>query len=99
MAREGAVQLSVGVVATTLNRFSSFDADFFNLTHSSENDTGLPSAEELVAQGVDPSTYIVSEYDRMERLRLVRNQVHELPVASVTKTASHFWWSCHHFRQ
>jgi hypothetical protein len=51
-----------------------FRLDFFTLTHSSDSGDGLPSAEELMAQGVDPGSYVVSEYERMERLRLVRNQ-------------------------
>mmetsp|Transcript_7323 Transcript_7323/g.17602 ORF Transcript_7323/g.17602 Transcript_7323/m.17602 type:complete len:426 (+) Transcript_7323:130-1407(+) len=49
--------------------------DFFRLTHSGDTDTGVPSREELVAQGVDPDTYAVREYERSERLRLVRNQL------------------------
>mmetsp|Transcript_37107 Transcript_37107/g.96272 ORF Transcript_37107/g.96272 Transcript_37107/m.96272 type:complete len:429 (+) Transcript_37107:207-1493(+) len=49
--------------------------DFFTLTHSADSGDGLPGAEELMAQGVDPATYVVSEYERMERLRLVRNQL------------------------
>mmetsp|Transcript_40277 Transcript_40277/g.114029 ORF Transcript_40277/g.114029 Transcript_40277/m.114029 type:complete len:430 (-) Transcript_40277:386-1675(-) len=62
-------------IACLVEGYPQAFVDFFTLTHTGENDTGLPSAEELVAQGVDPSTYVVSEYDRMERLRLVRNQL------------------------
>eukprot|EP00193_Tetraselmis_chui_P017776 CAMPEP_0177771744 /NCGR_PEP_ID=MMETSP0491_2-20121128/11795_1 /TAXON_ID=63592 /ORGANISM="Tetraselmis chuii, Strain PLY429" /LENGTH=426 /DNA_ID=CAMNT_0019289393 /DNA_START=258 /DNA_END=1539 /DNA_ORIENTATION=- len=49
--------------------------DFFTLTHSSDSGDGLPSAEELMAQGVDPGSYVVSEYERMERLRVRANQL------------------------